>query len=391
MVSESKPPVSGGDPKIRGPITFGAEEEFLLIDPDTHLTVPRAVEVLAAVPSEYHSYIKYELLATQLEISTPVCHSLPQLREELTRLRAVLSRAAISAGCQLLPAGTGIMDTPRPAITTENERFAEQLFNLGSLADLPGLCACHVHVGVGSRDLAAAVSNHLRPWLPVLHSINTNSPFAEARDTGYSSWRSVLAARYPTSGPPPWHESAAHHDQIVRSLISAGAMADVRGVYWFARPSPVYPTIEVRVGDVCATVDETVFMAGLIRALVLTAVGHVADGVPAPRVDDRVLTAAHWRAARFGLLAEATDAVTAGLRPAWEMVDELISFVAPVLSELGDAEAIHRLRLEIEMEGAGSARQRAVYAEHGDLREVVGYLVGQTNAPSLTRASVGRS
>ncbi len=363
--------------------TLGVEEEFFLIDPQTKLTVPRAAEVLAEVPPECHRYLKHEVLATQIELCTPVCASLAQVRGELTRLRSVLAVAAAKAGCRLLPSGTGILDAPGQAVVPENDRYLRQADLFGSLVDLPGLCACHVHVAVESRKAAVAVSNHLRPWLPVLHSINTNSPFAEGRDTGYASWRSMLAIRYPTSGPPPWFESEEDYDEVVQGLLASGAMADIRGVYWFARPSPVYPTIEVRVGDVCASVDEAVFLAGLIRALVLTASGLVAQGVAAPRVHDRVLAAAHWRAARFGLLAETTDAVAGTVRPAWEMVDRLIDFVSPVLTELGDMQTVAGLRTQIEREGFGSARQRAVHAEHGDLRAVVEYLVEQVTTPEI--------
>jgi glutamate---cysteine ligase / carboxylate-amine ligase len=348
-----------------------------LVDPDTHLVVPKAPEVIAAVAPQHRDYVKAELLSTQLEIATPVCNTLADLRDALMSLRSAVVEAAARVGCRILPAGTGLLDRPSPAAVTENARFSQQAHNLGALVDRPGLCACHVHVAVRDRELAAAVSNHLRPWLPVLQAIGTNSPYADGRDTGYASWRSMLAVRYPTSGPPPWFDSAAHHNRIVGQLITSGAMADERGVYWFARPSPAYPTIEVRVSDVLPTVDETLLVAALVRALVLAAASDVDNGRGAVPIEDRRLVPAHWRAARFGLEGDGTDVFETRTRPAWQLVDDLIYKVTPVLDALGDREMVAEICGRLKQAGSAALRQRAVFAKEGALPAVVDYLIGQ--------------
>ena len=51
-----------------------------------------------------------------------------------------------------------------------------------------------------------------------------------------------------------------------------------RRFYWDIRLSERYPTVEFRVADVCATVDEAVMLAGLCRAIAQTAqADHLAD------------------------------------------------------------------------------------------------------------------
>jgi glutamate---cysteine ligase / carboxylate-amine ligase len=372
-------------------ITFGVEEEFLLVDPKSCLVVPLATEVLAEVPMDLRHFIKHELLATQLEIATPICTNLAELRKELVRLRSITAEAAVRAGCRVLPAGTGLLDTDSPSIVSDNDRFEQQAYTLGALIDLPGMCACHVHVGIRDRETAVAVTNHLRPWLPVVHALGTNSPFAGGRDTSYASWRSMRTIRYPTSGPPPKLESAAHYDRIVANLISCGAMADNRALYWYTRPSPVHPTIEIRVGDVCPTVDDTLIVAALVRALVVTAVADIDAGRPAPEVEDRLLVGAHWRAARFGLEGDGADVMATRLRPSWDLVDLLIERVTPALIALGDMETVSTLRDTLQANGSGAMRQRAVYSTSGDLRQVVQYLVDQVSPPLDISTSSGRS
>jgi glutamate---cysteine ligase / carboxylate-amine ligase len=374
--------------RFRGDVTFGVEEEFFLVDPRSRLVVPRAADVIAEIPPSLRGSVKYELLATQVEIATPICRTLLDLRESLIRLRRAVVEAADRVGCCLLPAGTGLLDSPSPAIVAENDRFVQQAIDLGALVDLPGLSACHVHIGVPDKDMATLISNHLRPWLPILHALNTNSPFAAGRDTGYASWRSMLAVRYPTSGPPPWFDSAAHYDRIVTQLIESGGMNDQRMLYWYARPSSVHPTIEVRVGDVCPTVDDTVLLAGLTRALVLTVSNWIEEGRPAPRIDEKALVAAHWRASRFGIDGDGADFFNGGRRPAWQLLDHLIDTVSPVLSTLDDTSTIQTLRAAVWSRGSGASRQRAMLAETGHLGSVVDFLIGQMLA-TLVNAQEG--
>jgi carboxylate-amine ligase len=359
-------------------LTLGVEEEFLLVDPETWQVTARAGDVLAALPEELRSMVRHELLATQIEIATPICHDLDELRRWLVYLRRRVAEAAERAGCRLMAAGTGLLDFPGTPPVAPGGRYARMATEFRALIEIQGVCACHVHVGVDDRDLAAAVSNHLRPWLPVLHALSVNSPFADGRDTGYASWRSVLVSRWPSSGPPPWLESAEHHDRTVADLVSAGAMIDTRMVYWYARLSPRYPTIEMRTGDVCSTVDEAVLVAALTRALVADAITRVRAGRRATAADDVLLQAAHWRAARDGMEGMGVDVLGGELRPAWQLVDRLLTQVDPALD--GDLDRVEELVQQVRASGSGAARQRAVFAERGDIAAVARFLVEQTAA-----------
>jgi carboxylate-amine ligase len=366
-------------------VTFGVEEEFLLVDRRSLRVAPRAPSVLALVPEAMRAYLRRELLDTQVEVATPVCHGLPELRAELVALRRGLAAAAEHVGCRLVAVGAAVLPGTAPkgrwvvgrsTIPSMREKAMRQRF--GAAVDRHGLSACHVHVGLGDLDLAVAVSNHVRAWLPVLQAMSANSPFADGRDTGYASWRSVLWARRPTAGPPPWLHSAVHFNQLVDSLLGSGAMLDRATLFWYARPSAVHPTIELRVGDVCATVDETVLVAALARALVRTAMYDVQAGRTPPFVEDQLLAAAHWTAARFGLDGELFDPVAARPRPAWDMVHALADHVRPALVASSDLETVHTLCDVIRAGRSSAARQREAYSLSRDPRAVVRHLIDQT-------------
>jgi carboxylate-amine ligase len=202
------------------------------------------------------------------------------------------------------------------------------------------------------RETAVHVVNHLRPWLPTLLALGGNSPFDRGRDTGYASWRMMDQAAFPGSGVPPFFRTAAEHDVRVARLVDCGVLVDEAMTFWLARPSPRYPTVEVRVADTAATVDDAVLQAGLTRALVDTA----REAGTAPEPDDQVLAAAVWSAARYGLSGPGVDPMTARRVPAVELVEALLEHVSDALGD--DRDRIRSLVRGVSVNGTGAQRQR---------------------------------
>lgn len=352
-------------------LTMGVEEEFLLVDPRTGQVVPAVNEVMAQLPADLAGLVQYEFLQTQIEIATPPTSDLTVLRRSLIDLRTAVADAAQAAGVRLVAIGNGALPLWEPPPVTENVRYRRMVDAYGALCPTPGLCGCHVHVGVPDRELGVQVLNHLRAWLPVLQAVTGNSPFADGADTGYASWRSVLWARWPSVGPPPHLESAARYHRVVDELVGTGAMLDDGMLYWYARLSAHVPTVEVRIGDVCPTVDDTLLVAALVRGLVSTVVDEVAQGRPPREVRDWLVGAAAWRAARDGLEGIGVDVTTGTPRPAWELLHALVEHVTPALERHGDSATVKHLTYLLGVRGSGAARQRQWYARHGEVGAVV--------------------
>ncbi|HZD99223.1 MAG TPA: glutamate--cysteine ligase [Micromonosporaceae bacterium] len=356
-------------------LTMGAEEEFLLIDPQTGQIVPAVDDVMAALGDrlngDLEGLVQYEFQANQIELATPPTTDLATLRDSLISIRTALCDAAESAGVRLVAIGTGTLPLDAPAVLSGNPRYVRMTEEFGAIWSTAGVCGCHVHVGVPDRELGVQVLNHLRGWLPVLHAVTANSAIADGVDTGYASWRSVLWSRWPSVGPPPHLESAAHYDEVMRDLRGAGAMLDDNMLYWFARMSTHVPTVEVRVGDVCSTVDDTVLVAALVRGLVGTVIDRVAAGQPPRHVRDWLVTAAHWRAAHDGLEGGAVDVATGRPMPAWDLLRQLVDEVTPVLDRHGDLGTVDKLLTQLRSRGSGAAQQRARFAGGSDARDVI--------------------
>ncbi|OJZ69672.1 carboxylate--amine ligase [Mycobacterium paraffinicum] len=349
------------------PPTFGAEEEFLLVDPRTGEPAPRNSEVAAAAERRGVD-LQLELSSCQVETTSSVVATSPELGEELSRLRRTAAQAAQAVGLQLLAAGLPPA-TPHEFPVTDTPRYRRIGAEYGMVAHEQGICGCHVHVQVPDRAAAIHVSNWLRPWLPSLLALSANSAIYRGADSGYASWRSVLWRRWPVAGPPPFFPSPEDYDSTVRMLIDSEVILDHKMIYWDVRPSENFPTIEVRVADVPATVAETVLLATLVRAAVMTA---LEDDQPGRRLPPAALRAAYWKAAHDGLAGRTLDLMHGGgAVPAREQLGTLVQRVGPALQSLGEYERVVGELDRVAAQGNGAMRQLRAWRKRGEVRDVI--------------------
>jgi len=137
---------------------------------------------------------------------------------------------------------------------------------------------------------------------------------------------------------------------------------DEQGIYFPARLSPRYPTVEVRVADACLDAGTAVLLAGLTRALVASALAEIRRGTPPPAAPASRVSAALAAAARHGLAGPAAGPVTGIAADPRRAVSRLIDHVYPALSDHGDAQTITGLLRRLDRQGTGADRQRALFA-----------------------------
>jgi glutamate---cysteine ligase / carboxylate-amine ligase len=358
-------------------LTLGVEEEYLLVDAAQPRAVEAVEEVFDRVPEEIRDSVQHEYMRSQIEVASPPQLEIGELHDAMRRLRTALATAADEAGCRLVAVGTGPAAGPHLRVV-DRPRYHRMRERFGDLSPGPGMCGTHVHVSVPDQETGVRILNHLRPWLPILQAATANSPIFAGHDTGYASWRSMMWERWPTVGPTPYLESFEQYETLVADLEASGAMLDEGMLYWYARLSARYPTVEIRMGDVTPTLDDVILLAALTRALVATLLRDVHDDIPAPNVPHPLLMAAHWRAAHDGLEGVNIDMATREPRPAWRLMRQLFDYVRPELDRHGDQELATILMGRLRARGTGAARQRAVLAQHGSVAEVVDWLAGAT-------------
>lgn len=345
---------------------IGVEEELLLVHPDDGRPLALSGRVLADGHSDH---LQAELQQEMIEIGSEPEEDLGALRASLLRHRRMADDRARAVGARTV----AIASSPLPIEPhlTRDERYDWMAAHFGVTARRTMVCGCHVHVDVESREEGVAVLDRIRGWLPVLTALSADSPFHEGADTGYASYRSQIWSRWPSAGPLPVFGSVEALDAFERSLLSTGVLLDRGMLYFDARLSSRYPTVEVRVADVCMDVEDTVTIAALTRALVQTAAAGWRSGdIPSP-LPAAALRLASWRASAEGIGGSLVDPGTGEPSPARLVIDALLEHVGDALDESGDRERVASGVDGILRRGTGADRQRSVLSREGSLSAVM--------------------
>uniref|UniRef100_A0AAU2JZS3 Putative glutamate--cysteine ligase 2 n=1 Tax=Streptomyces sp. NBC_00049 TaxID=2903617 RepID=A0AAU2JZS3_9ACTN len=348
-------------------ITVGVEEEYLLVDPETLLPIPLVQEVRATAslePIADEQEVQDELLQAQIEVATPVCTSLEEVGGHLLRLRHAVACAAQANGCRIAMSATAPVRDVRPVPVTSTARYLKMQGEARLLVDEQLICGMHVHVGVPDRETGVAVLNRLRVWLPTLLAMSSNGPLWDGRDTGFASWRTIIFGRWPVSGPAPHFAGFEDYEARADGLLESGLIPDRGQLYWQARLSERYPTVEVRCCDVQLEADDAVMFAGIVRGLAATAIAEEKAGVAPVPCRPELLRAATWHAARHGM-GSTLMGPEGRLRGSTDVVRSLLQHIRPALEENGDLREVSALVHRLLREGTAAGRQRRALARAG--------------------------
>jgi carboxylate-amine ligase len=364
----------------------GVEEELMLVDPETGRLTAVAQRALRAHAETGHDPeladqleapgIEAELFLQQIETTTPPCDTMNELDRQLRQARREIGQLAIEAGAAVVAVPTPVL-VDADASVTPKPRYQRIRQEFGELAKTSLACAMHVHVGLEEGEDGAVLLGDVGPWLPVLLAISANSPYWRGHDTGYASWRTQIWTRWPSNGTGQPFGSREEYDAVVRRLVDWGAALDPGMAYFDVRLSERFPTVEIRVADVCTDPEDAILFAALGRALVATAAtGSASVQMPPWRTD--LLRAASWRASRYGLAAQLVDPATLELGPARAVVESLLRHVRPALEEADDLGLVSDLVERLLSRGGGATRQRAKFETEGSLTAVVADLRERT-------------
>ncbi len=360
--------------------SVGVEEELLLVDSRTGEPQALSAAVLASVSRQggkEAEVFEAELHRQQLEFGTRPQTGMGDLAEEIVRWRAEAARHAEGLGAAVVALATSPLPVSPAIGSGERYRWLEEQFGLTTQEQLT--CGCHVHVSVDSDEEGVAVLDRIRPWLSVLLALSANSPFWQGKDSKYSSYRSRVWGRWPSAGPVEIFGSADRYHEQVDAMVGTGALRDQGMIYFDARLSHRYPTVEIRVADVCLDPSTTVLMATLARALVETAARQWQAGEPPTRHGVGLLRLAAWRAGRSGLEEELIHPVTMRPAPAEAVVRALFEHVRDALEDSGDVLPVQEGLTALLKGGNGARVQRdLLHRSGGDLRSVVTECVRRT-------------
>ncbi len=367
--------------------TLGMEEEYLLVrreDGALAVEPPAAMlaEAQALIPG---GQINPEFLKCQIEVATGICTSLPQARNELMQLRRAVAEVAGRHGLAPIAAGTHPFARWSEQRHTDRPRYDALALDLAGVARRLVICGLHVHVGIVDEDLRIDLMNQVSYFLPHLLALSTSSPFWQGEATGLQSYRVSIFDSLPRTGLPERFESWGEYQRLVSRLVAAGLIDDATKLWWDIRPSARFPTLELRVTDVCTRLDDAISIAALYRGL-LAALLRLRQRNQRWRLyANALIDENRWRAARYGVAGHLVDFGKGQAVDYALLLEELIELVREEAVAGGYWPEVQDTR-QILARGTSAQCQLQVYQAALDngqdhaaaLRQVVEWLAAET-------------
>jgi carboxylate-amine ligase len=235
----------------------------------------------------------------------------------------------------------------------------------------------HVHIGVEDRETAIQIMNGARYFLPHILALSTNSPFWMGMDSGLRSYRCKVFDKFPRTNIPDVYSSWSEYENYVDLLIRTKCIDNAKKIWWDIRPHPYFPTLEFRICDMPMRLDESIAIAALCQAVIGKLYKLHEQNLSFRHYSRSLIMENKWRAARYGLEGKLIDFGKQQEVPVRQLIGEIREFVSDVVEELGSQREIAYIDRILE-EGSGADRQLRVFHETNDLKQVVDYMIAET-------------
>jgi carboxylate-amine ligase len=368
--------------------SIGIEEEYLLVDRASRDLVHEIPpELFQACERALRGQVAREFLKSQIEVETKVHASAGTVGGELRALRATVARLADGYGLAPIAASTHPFARWKAQKPTERERYLTIAEDLAGISQRLVVCGMHVHAGVEDDELRIDLMNQVRYFLPHLLVLSTSSPFAEGEDTGLKCYRLAAYQELPRTGLPGRFESWEEYRQTIDVLVRNGVMEDASKIWWDIRPSSKFPTLEMRIPDMCTSVDDAVCVAAMYVSILRMLYRIRRSNQTWRTYPLFLLEENRWRAQRYGVDGSLFDFGKGELVAFSDLVSELLALLREDAEALGCWPEVEHARTVVDR-GTSANRQIARFNEIASsggsredaLRGVVDHLIAETLA-----------
>ena len=366
--------------------TIGIEEEYLLVDKASRDLVREMPHALFdACEQALRGQVTREFLKSQIEVETQV-HKTPRAAgEELATLRATVARLAGEHGLAPIAASTHPFARWSTQQPTDRERYQAIAKDLAGVGRRLVICGMHVHIGIEDDELRIDLMNQARYFLPHLLVLSTSSPFAEGEDTGLKCYRLAAYQELPRTGLPGKFESWEEYRSTVDVLVRNGVIEDASKIWWDLRPSAKFPTLEMRITDVCTRLDDAVCVASMYASIVRMLYRIRRSNQTWRSYPLFLLSENRWRAQRYGVDGTLFDFGRGELVPFRDLVDELLVLLREDAEALDCWPEVEHARTIVDR-GTSANRQIACFnqlmsegtSQEDALKGVVDHLIAET-------------
>ncbi len=349
--------------------TIGVEVELQLVDAETFALSSSIESVLAGLPPDLIERVKPELMQCYLEINTGVCRTVTEVGDDLRTTIEAVEQVTNDLDLKLFWAATHPFSSWRSQEITVNDRYHRLVELMQDVARRLVTFGLHVHVGVDSGDKAVMICDRMLRHLPLLLALSSNSPFWEGRNTGLHSNRSKIMEGLPTAGLPHRMRNWSEYIWLVSHLVDTGFINTIREIWWDIRPHHLFGTVEIRVCDMPANLEQVLALTAVVQCMVQAMSEEIDQGTYQSDYHPMTVQQNKWRATRFGPEAELVNSDDYQQHSVQQTIDHLIDVLGPMAKRLGCAE---ELQSASRLPGStGSRQQLAIFEETDSRRDVV--------------------
>jgi glutamate---cysteine ligase / carboxylate-amine ligase len=341
--------------------TVGIEEEYLLVDRETRdLVVNPPPELFEAAKIALGERVTQEFLRSQIEVGTRVCKTIQEARDELIHLRTTVARCADEFGLAPIASSTHPFATWESQQHTDKERYNVLAKDLQHVARRLIICGMHVHVGIEDDELRIDLLGQAPYFLPHLLALSTSSPFWQGTQTGLKSYRLSVFDELPRTGIPHQFSSYSEYARTVELLVGAGLIEDATKLWWDMRPSARFPTLEMRITDVCPLIEDGIAIASLYRCILRFLYRLRRDNQRWRQYPPFLIRENRWLAQRYGIEKGMIDFGKGAMVPFAQLIEELFDLIAEDAAYFGCVSEVAHARTIVQR-GTSADRQLARY------------------------------
>lgn len=356
------------------PFTLGVELELQVLDANDLLLTPRAHELIARVGSDR---LKKEFFQSTLEVVTAICASAHEAHTDLLSSLNQVQHAAGQLGLKISSTGTHPEADYRDRLITPSPRYTQLADRNQWLIRRMAVYGMHIHVGMPSADAAIAFNNFLLHFVPHVLALSASSPFWQRMDTGLAAARPTMYESMPTCGMPYVVSNWKQFQKLYAQLVRTSSIKTMHDLWWDVRPSPKLGTVELRICDEPATLNEASAIVAFVHLLAYWFNDHHAEWHAKNKSVRRwVLRENKWRAVRFGLEAEIIAKPNRRLVALTEDIHYWLEKLSPYVSRFHYEAFVGRLT-SLVTHGNSAARQRRKFRDAGSLQDVTRHNVAE--------------
>lgn len=341
--------------------SIGVEEEYWLVHKDSgNLITRQPCDLMKNMTQALGEQVTKEFHGSQIEIGTKICHSSAEVRQELIKLRAQISSIADQHNLTIIASSTHPSAEWDKQTHSEGSHYDSLVEDFQQVILRLLICGMHVHIGIEDKELRIELLNQMTYFLPHLLAISTSSPFWRGKDMGLNCYRLSLFDNLPRSGMPEKFSSYSEYERLMDVLISSGAIDNPAKIWWDIRPSTKWPTVEMRVTDVCTNVNDAVCLTSITRCLFRALYRLRCQNQSWRHYPTTLINQNRWLAQRHGTHNGLIDIGQGKIRPFKELTDEILEFIWEDVEYFGCQDEVNRIYQIIDG-GTSSDKQVSIY------------------------------